>query len=361
MAIAIEGLTIVVRLDRAAELLRGGIDSLNHDGNGSAGKDEHLWRCCFMADAEGEDLFEQLRGRGLNAVSGPDPDMVLVNEFDLQVHPYCEWLMVSRAEKGVIAWLAGTTPETVIATPGWSFEKGSGLQRASESEARLKFLRVDDDGIEVYFDEDAQTEVYIARKAPSAAAVDWRYINAAKRIPMVEPGKPIVTGRSADEIRCAIDELEIVAMHAQDAWKVHFMIGKGWQAVGELQNAFDSLRRANELATDNESVPREFAGLCLDMGLAEEAVKVGERAASMKPDNYETLGNLACAYLICGKHAEAARTIAAALRLKPTDSINHNLCGIIADVVAGRHPQPRCLQDLMRAPKKTFWERFKFW
>ncbi len=77
-----------------------------------------------MADADGEALFEQLRSQGLNANPGPDPDMVLVNEFDLQVEPYCEWLIVHRAQKAVIAWLVGTTPKTVIATPGWSLKTG---------------------------------------------------------------------------------------------------------------------------------------------------------------------------------------------------------------------------------------------
>jgi tetratricopeptide (TPR) repeat protein len=361
LAIAIEGLSIVVRLDRAAELLPGGIDALAHEGNGSAGKDSYLWRCCFMADVDGEALFERLRARGLNAAPGPDPDMVLVNEFDLEVHPYCEWLVVSRVERAVIAWIAGTTPETVIATSGWSFEKGSGLQRAQENDAHLKFLRVEVNGLEVYFDENAQKEVYIARNTPSAEALDWRFVNGAKHISKVEPGQPAVTGRRADEIRSAIDELEIVATHAPESWQTHFMIGKGWQAVGELQKAFDSLRRANELTTDNESLPREFAGLCLDMGLADEAVQAGERAASLKPDNHETLGNLACAYLIGGKYTEASRSIDAALRLQPADPINQNLRGIIADVVSGRRPQPKCLKDLMRVPKKSFWERFKFW
>jgi hypothetical protein len=361
LAIAIEGLTIVVRLDRAAELLPGGIDALAREGNGSAGKDSYLWRCCFMADVDGETLFERLRTWGLNATPSPDPDMVLVNEFDLEVHPYCEWLVVCRVEKAVIAWLAGTTPETVIATSGWSLEKGSGLQRAKENDAHLKFLRVDENGLEVYFDEGAQKEVYIARNTPSADALDWRFINAAKRIPKIEPGQPFVTGRRAGEIRSAIGELEIVATHAPESWQTHFMIGKGRQAVGELPKAFDSFRRANELTTDNESVPREFAGLCLDMGLADEAVRAGKRAACLKPDNHETLGNLACAYLIGGRFAEATRSIEAALRLQPADLMNQKLREIIEDVVCGRRPPPKCLKDLMRVPTKSIWGRFKFW
>jgi len=361
VAIAIQGLTIVVRLDRAAELLPGGIEFLTTLGNGTAGNDEHFWRCCFMADADGEALFEQLRSQGLNANPGPDPDMVLVNEFDLQVEPYCEWLIVHRAQKAVIAWLVGTTPKTVIATPGWSFENGSGLQRAKQDDAHLKFVRVEENGMEVYFNEDTQTECYITRDTPSAEALNWRFKEAAKRIPMVSPGGPLITGQQADEIRGAIAELEGVAVHASESWRTLFMIGKGWQAVGDLQKAYTALRRAHELSTENESVPREFAGLCLDLGLAEEAIQVGLRAASLLPDNHETLGNLACAYIIGGKHSEATRTIDAALKLQPADRANQFLQKAIGDIISGRRPQPACLKDLMRVPPKSVWEHLKFW
>lgn len=128
------------------------------------------------------------------------------------------------------------------------------------------------------------------------------------------------------------------------------MIGKGWQALGNEQAAYEAMNKSFEHCEDNESVPREFAGLCLQMGRAYEAVKIGERAASLRPDNHETLGNLACAYLVSGHFVEAKKTIDAALKLNPSDSINRNLARILDDVTTGRRPQPQNLIELMMEP-----------
>ncbi len=159
-----------------------------------------------------------------------------------------------------------------------------------------------------------------------------------------------VSGQAAAIVQTAIRALEEVVASYPDHWQSHLMIGKGWQALGNEQAAYEAMNKSFEHCEDNESVPREFAGLCLQMGRAYEAVKIGERAASLRPDNHETLGNLACAYLVSGHFVEAKKTIDAALKLNPSDSINRNLARILDDVTTGRRPQPQNLIELMMEP-----------
>lgn len=368
MAIAIEGATVVVRIDSATELVEGGVKTLTDIApNSMALADEHLWRCPFMVDAEAEKFLGRLVQVGLNSTPGPNPDAVIVNEFDLEISPYCEWLKVARIQKAVIAWLDGTTPTSVMAREGWSFEEGSGLQRHSEDDPDLEFLRREN-GIEVYFDNKSQKEIYLAIKSPSIDALNASFKRAAQviRNHWIQPGEKPISGSAVDEVRAAIAELTNGVDADPDHWQSHLMIGKGWQALGDEHAAYTSLNRAFKHSEENESVPRELAGLCLQMGRVDEAVKIGERAASLRPDNHETLGNLACAYLVAGRHAEATKTIEGALKLDSSDVINCRLAAMIFDVTMGRRPQPHTLAELMTnppnaTPAQSLWQRLQFW
>lgn len=342
MAIAIEGATIVARLDRIAEFVDGGLDAvrqLQNTTSSIAFADDDLWRCAFMVDAEAIEFLDRLKQLGLNAIPGPDPDVVLTNEFNLEVTPYCEWLKLARIQKAVIAWLDGTEPTSIVAHDGWSLENGSGLERHSETEAGLEFLRREG-GIEAYFDKNAGKEIYLARKEPSVDALNAAFKKASDEIHAnwIQPGQQPISGQAAAIVQTAIRSLEEVVATYPDHWQSHLMIGKGWQALGNEQAGYEAMNKAFEHCEDNESVPREFAGLCLQMGRADEAVRIGERAASLSPDNYETLGNLACAYLVSGRFVEAKKAIDAALKLNPSDSINRNLARILDDVATGRRP-----------------------
>src|SRR5262249_22084318 len=141
----------------------------------------------------------------------------------------------------------------------------------------------------------------------------------------VHPGQPKLTGEIEAKVRQAVADLEVIVKDFPDAWSAHYFLGMGKRSLGELEAAYEAMRRAYELEKDEESVPREFAGSCFEWGRANEAVEVGERAAALKPDNHETLGNRACAYLIAGRIQEAAATIDASLKINATDSVNRHL------------------------------------
>ena len=360
MAIAIEGFSVVVLRDRADDAIDGGVEILSTTTpNGTAIMDDDLWRCSFMVMDDAMRFMEELTSAGLQVQRGPDPDAVIVSEFEETVEPYCEWLKIAKWEQGVIAWLDGTDPKTLIAREGWSPKRGSGLVYQKNRMEKLEFLRIDGN-VEVYRDKETGEELYIGRTELSPEAV---YQVASRVIVdnIISPGHPPITGPVADEVHKAIGDLEKLASDHSGFWRVHWCIGKGRQSLGQLEEAYTAFKVAWTLDQENEAIPRELAGACLELGRAEEAVEIGEKAASLKPDNAETLGNLACAYLVAARHDEAQKTISAALQLAPDDTVNQHLQTLIQDVAAGRIPQPHKLSDLTRRKKKTLMDRLKFW
>jgi len=376
MAIAIEGYSVVGRKNHIDDIYPGGVDALTASApNSTVLADDHLWRCSFMAISDAERLMQRLTDEGFEVAQGPDSDFVIVNEFDLCIEPYCEWLQVKQWNKGVIAWLTGTVPKTLIAREGWRPESGSGLVfAASSNDSNLEFLRIEGN-LEVYFSKAQGCEVYIGRTHPDPETVFKVSANLIVKH-MINPGHPPVIGEVAESIRKAVSDLETLVKEYADSWRPHFYIGKGKHAIGDLDGALLSLRRAYELEKDTESVPREYAGICLELGYADEAVQVGEKAASLQPDNSESLGNLACAYLFAGRLKEANTTIGSALKLDFNDSVNRHLHRMINDVSSGRRPQPKRLSDLTRivagnatpstaletsSALKSIWDRMQFW
>ncbi|MEQ1902576.1 MAG: hypothetical protein ABL888_00155 [Pirellulaceae bacterium] len=94
------------------------------------------------------------------------------------------------------------------------------------------------------------------------------------------------------------------------------------------------------------------------------------KAAAIHPDDAETLGNLACAYLLAARIPEATKTINAAIALNATDPINNLLKRIITEVATGTRPQPTQITELTSPAKpptpptakpKSFLSRLAFW
>lgn len=376
MAIAIEGFSVVALKDRIEENFDGGLDAFaKFIPNNTALSDNHLWRCSFMVLPDAVHFLGQLQQVGFNTDQGPDPDLVLVNEFDLTVEPYCEWLQVAQWDRGVIAWREGTTPEQVVAREGWSPEQGSGMSYVKDGDLDdMEFLRTED-GIHVYFDKQQGREVYVGRTQPdpdvifkTAAGVIREHGQFNEKAAPNRPGSDVV-------LRQAIQDLEGLTRQHPNSWQIYFFIGKGWQALGEFDQAYQAFRRAFEAEQNTEAVLRELAGVCLELGKGDEAVMIAQKAAVLEPDNPATLANLACAYTIAGRIPEAVTTVNAALKLRPDDVVGLRLKEMIAEITTGVRPQPTRIGDLnqpiQQAPqkpqpgepsrKRSLWSRLLSW
>ncbi|MEM7010264.1 MAG: tetratricopeptide repeat protein, partial [Verrucomicrobiota bacterium] len=297
----------------------------------------------------------------LNISQGPDSDAVLVDEFDESIDPYCEWLQTGRWEKAVIAWKAGTQPKTVSAREGWDPKVGSGLEfRGPDSIRDLEFLRLDD-GIEVYMDRTTGKEVYISRTSTSVDAL-FSAASQVVRDNFISPGQKPLTGDAARVVADAVEQLAKVNSEVPDWWNALWHYGKGQLALGNHESAYDAFRKAYALEQNVEAIPRELAGVCLELGKFDEAVAIAEKAAALSPDSAPVLGNLAVSYLLAGRVDEAQRTIGAAAKLDPEDPTNLVISRLTQEVADGRRPQPRSFADLSKPvtpkAKKPFW---KFW
>lgn len=364
MAIPIKGYTVVARLDRLQHLLDAKKVTFP---NSTILNDENLWRCSFMTEDDASKFANSLELLGLNISKGPDSDVVLVNEFDLNIAPYCEWLHATRWEKAVIAWLAGTEPLSVVTRDGWDPKVGSGLNFRTSTDG-LEFVRLEGN-VEVYRDIATGELVYIGR---TSAPIESLFRSAAKIIlkHLRSPGEQPVEGSQAIEVADAVAMLDKVLSETAGEWRVHWIHGKGHLALGNVTRAYESFHRAYDIEKSETAIVRELAGTCLVLGKFDEGLEVAEQAAVLAPDNHELIGNLAIAHLLAGNVTPAQRTIEAAQKLKPNDETNKHLSTIINDVVAGRRRQPRSIDDLHHQSmsrhnfspqnvKKKFWQFWK--
>ena len=200
MAITIEGFTVVAQLERLQPLLDR--DAMVAP-NGTALADKHIWRCSFMAHVDAQKFVKSLEKLGMNGSQGPDSDVVIATEFDRSVEPYCEWLRIGSWEKAVIAWKAGTNPDTVTAREGWDPKVGSGLQFHDPSSMQsLEFLRLDDN-VEVFLNKKTGQEVYIGR---TSTPVDALFKTASEVISrhFVTAGEPSLLGMQP--LKCQVPQ-----------------------------------------------------------------------------------------------------------------------------------------------------------
>jgi len=226
-----------------------------------------------MAESDAEAFVDRLNEIGFNTATGPHSDFVIVNEFDLEVTPYCEWLEVANYQKGVIAWKVGSNPETVTARAGWSPEKGSGLNFGNRhSMDNLEFLRLDGN-VEIFRDKSSGELVYIGR---TETPVEALYETSATLIQKnsISPGQPPVRGKLKQRIVQAIDDLGKVVLNHPDFWRAHYFIGKGNEAIGDLEKAHRAFNKAFELNAEGENVCRALASVCLQTDRVEQALEV---------------------------------------------------------------------------------------
>lgn len=343
MAIALEGYVVVVKYAAIAQLLEErcveipNVNSL-HDGD--------LWCCSFMNSHDCATFVGELHQLGLNTTDGPDSDVVVVNEFDKSVTPYCEWLEIGPFDKGTIAWLAGTQPESVVAPNGWDPAEGSRLQYGRPED--LEFVRLDGN-VEVYRDTNTGQELYIGR---TTVPVDALYQEACDVIMrhFVNPGDPQLYGDVAKAVEEAKEKLDIVISEAPESYGAFWFKGKALFGLGELEASYEAFQQAYEIEKSVDSIPREIGAVCMQMCKFEEAVAALEATAILVPDNVEVLGNLACAYLLAGDHEKAKKSVNSAMKIDRTDVVNAMLSMAIDEVMMGSRPQPKTLDELQGAP-----------
>ena len=359
MSITIEGFSVVAKWKLVQPLLD---DDRIVPPNRMYLGDDDIWRCSFMSNDDAGAFIKKLEALGLNGSTGPNPDVVLVNEFNHEVYPYCEWLQLGNYQKAIVAWMAGSDPEKLVSHEGFDPAVGSGLLFRDKTNLEdLEFLRVEGNA-EVYLDKQSGAEVYLGRtRTPEAL---FQTACEAIRPHFKIPGEAPVVGEDADKVNSAVADLEKLIADYPDFAQAMFFCGKGYISLGQYGAAYRHFSKGYQLEPNVEGYARELGGVCLELGKFDEAVVIGEKAAALKPDDRETLGNLSIIYLMAQRIDAAQKAINSALKIDPDDKVNQNLHALIESVANGQHPQPKSMKDIRgdyddpQQVEKPFW---KFW
>lgn len=175
MAILMEGISVVVRIETIRKKFRGGWNAFKSIiPNKSLCSDNELARVGFMAPPDAGVFVGQLQEAGLVFVnSGKAIDLVVVDQLRGPTAP-CDWLEFGHVsmECGEVAAcrLAGSQSMEVVTPDWWTYE---GSLSASHRRVLLgninnemKFLRTEN-GVDVYLDRSTGKEVFIGRTSGS--------------------------------------------------------------------------------------------------------------------------------------------------------------------------------------------------
>jgi Flp pilus assembly protein TadD len=158
--------------------------------------------------------------------------------------------------------------------------------------------------------------------------------------------RPTDTDGARQELRRGISLLQQVVEIKPDNWAAYWIMGKGYQALGDSEKACDAFGKSFAIQKQNPDVAREYMFECLNLGRGAEGVDAAEHAMSLKPEDAGLAANLALAYLIAGRNDDALRLANQSLRIAPDDRITQDLKTRIIDVRDRKIPQPRTIRDL---------------
>ena len=345
MAVAISGISIIVRLDSISVSYPGGLEAfLLNIPNQIFCNDESLIVCSFMAGADAVEFMRELGRLGLSCYPEPNASVVLVNSFQFENADFPDWLEVGKYQRAVIGWISGEEIKTIHGPPGWDpQEQPLTFATAEEAAKRLEFLRRENN-VEVFRDRETGQEVYTGR---TNLPLEEMFAEAGGVVTkhMIHPGQAPLSGPEAAKVFRAVEMLEIITERVTDSWRAFWMLAKGQHAIGKSLHAYNAYQAALALEPEEICILRELGGVCLELGKGAEAVDYAERAVAMFPDAHDLLANLAMAHLIAGNTGAAQLTIDAARKFDPSDRTNANIDRFITDVAGGRRAVPKNLYE----------------
>ena len=158
--------------------------------------------------------------------------------------------------------------------------------------------------------------------------------------------EPVPSEEREAELQEGIRLLQRAVAILPTSWPAHWLIGKGHQALGDHQRAYEAFRQAASITQQNADVLRELCLACLDLGKHAEAVAAARLALQIDRSDPGLQANLALALLLDGDINEALDQAEQAAARSPEDEINRNLLFIIQEVKEGRRRQPTSLAEL---------------
>lgn len=123
-------------------------------------------------------------------------------------------------------------------------------------------------------------------------------------------------------------------------WAAMWLLGFACRAAGQGEAALEAFQAAYAIERLNLDVGRELSLQCINMGKAEEAVRVCAEVLELGPFDAGLIANYGLALLISGRTEEAVQATSASLEISPNDPITLELAGLVAAVQNGRRAAP---------------------
>jgi hypothetical protein len=172
MAVLIEGISVVIRIDALLNKFPGGWNAFVLTvPNKTLCSDNEIARVGFMTPQDVKAFVTQLEQSGLEFIrSGIPVDLAVIDQRQGPMKP-CEWLEFGHINIDPTAKVAAcrlTGSQTMeLATPnGWKYEgslsASHGYVPNEDVPKNLEFLR-HEKGVDVYLDKTSGTEVYVGR------------------------------------------------------------------------------------------------------------------------------------------------------------------------------------------------------
>jgi tetratricopeptide (TPR) repeat protein len=138
-------------------------------------------------------------------------------------------------------------------------------------------------------------------------------------------------------------------------WSSMWALGKIYQRFWEHKISFKWFLEAHQLNPRQPDVAREAGLAALDLGFAEDAVRLCLIAVQLSPDDLGLQSNLALAYLLSGDDARALECASVAAKAEPGDVVSRNVLALVCDVRAGRRLRPKRMSELRCLPIRVRW------
>jgi len=157
--------------------------------------------------------------------------------------------------------------------------------------------------------------------------------------------KPI-DAQGRKRIERGVDDLRRHADLNPSSWQALWIAAKGLQALDDHEACVALFERAFTAHPANPNVGREYALELLNIGRAEEAVKVAQQASDASPTNAGLVANLAIAQLLAQDVDGARSSAERAVALDGNDAINREVLSIVRACAFGTRPIPRTMREL---------------
>ena len=360
MAVLIEAISVIVRLEAVAQRYPGGTAKfISASPNRTLCADSELARIGFMHPDDVGAFVRGLEKLGLVFVNQQNiaVDIAVVDQRQGLTAP-CPWLELFQTQLpggGTVTAvrLAGSQDKMLSCPAGWQYERSLSAQfkyypgRQSEE---LEFVR-SEPNMDVFRNRTTGKEEYLAR-ARSAAddEIDRHnalYKEAAELIrPFLDThvrlGDPLPAKSAPDQAKVgrACELLKEVTKLRPENWNAWWILGMSHRFLGDAVAAYGAFKRSFEIAPTQIETGRNLAMECIGLGYGPEAVEVTTRVLELRPEDSGLMANRALALLVNGELKEAQTEVERALKINPSDKITLGLNQLLANVRAGRIPQP---------------------